>query len=396
MRAIEVTFSHQSRREDELRVRGDGVEIDQGFTSDIFALSAVAEADLGGIGLTYGFDLSREHIDSARTDTDPLTGLQRVRLQGPVGTDARYDQAGGFVKAIAELSPKLTLEASARASLIAADVGQFADPVTGLAIDFSDDWFDLSGSVRAIYRAGDHRIWGAYSRSFRAPNIADISRFGRSRSTEIEVASLDLAEEQFDTFEVGYRFAGDGAVLGVGVYTTALDGYIATVPTGQIRDGLTEVAKRNAASGRVSGIEISGEAELGSGFALLGNATWLRGRLTTPSFNGPVKEPLSRVQPLSGNVALAWEREESWATLEFRIFGRADELSSGDSADIERIPPGGTPGYGVLNLRAGTQIAQGLRVTAELNNILDEAYRTHGSGSNEPGRHVALSVRMDF
>ncbi|MEM7780031.1 MAG: TonB-dependent receptor [Pseudomonadota bacterium] len=396
LRSFEVTASYQSRREGEQRVRADGLAIEQGFISDLFALSAVANAGLGRFELTYGFDLSRETIDSSRRDTDPVTGAVAVRLQGPVGTDASYDQAGGFVRGLADLGGGLSLEASLRGSYIAADVGRFADPLSGEAIAFADDWFDVSGSLRAIFAWQDQRIWGAYSRSFRAPNIADISRFGRSRSNEIEVASLNLSEEQFDTFEIGYRYAGDGLALGVSVYTTSLDDFIATVPTGAVREGLNEVAKRNAASGRVSGMEVSGEVQFTQTLALTGNATWLRGRLTTPLVDGPVTEPLSRVQPLSGNLALRWEKKRAWANLELSIFGRADELSSGDLADLERIPPGGTPGYALVNLRAGVEVSPSLSLNAVLANALDEAYRSHGSGSNEPGRHIAISAQIRF
>ena len=425
MRSVQVTAAHQSRREDEMRVRGDNTRIDQGFTSDLWTFSAVAQGRSGALDLTYGFDLSREFIDSARTDTDPASGAITVRVQGPVGTDARYDQAGAFVRAAADIAPDIRIEAGVRGSYVGAHIGRFADPVTGDATGFEGDWFDLSGSIRAMYTAGAHRIWGAYSHAFRAPNIADISRFGRSRSSEIEVASLDLKEEQFDTFEIGYRFAGNRAVFEASIYTTALDDYIATTATGQIRDGLTEVAKRNVASGQVSGVELIAEAPLGSGFTLRGNATWLRGQLRVPVVaiapvggnggNGGeggavVSEPLSRIQPLSGNLALAWEQDRSaqtgvqngtmwdgaWAVLELRLSGRADRLSAGDREDVQRIPPGGTPGYAIVNLRAGTQIARDVDLTVEFNNILNEAYRAHGSGSNEAGRHVAIALNVEF
>lgn len=433
MRSVQVTAAHQSRREDEMRVRGDTIRIDQGFTSDLWTFSAVAQGRGGALDLTYGFDLSREFIDSARTDTDPATGAITVRVQGPVGTDARYDQAGAFVRAAADIAPDIRIEAGVRGSYVGADIGRFADPVTGDAIGFEGDWFDLSGSIRAMYTAGAHRFWGAYSHAFRAPNIADISRFGRSRSSEIEVASLDLKEEQFDTFEIGYRFAGNRAVFEASLYTTALDDYIATTATGQIRDGLTEVAKRNVASGRVSGVELIAEAPLGSGFTVRGNATLLRGQLRVPVVaarvgggvggdggqgDAVVSEPLSRIQPLSGNLALAWEQDRgaddkssaqagaqtgfgtmwdaAWAVLELRLSGRADRLSAGDREDVQRIPPGGTPGYAIVNLRAGTRIARDVDLTVEFNNILNQAYRAHGSGSNEAGRHAAIALSVGF
>ncbi|MEO1046107.1 MAG: TonB-dependent receptor [Pseudomonadota bacterium] len=395
MQSLDVTVSYQSRTEEEARIRGDALRIDESFTSDLFGLSAVGSAEFGSVALTYGFDFSHEIIDSARTDTNP-DGSVTVRLQGPVGTDARYDQAGLFLRSITSVTEGLTLEAGLRASFVDTSIGQFADPVTDQARSFSDDWSDLSGSVRALYRHRGHSVWGGYSRSFRAPNIADISRFGRSRSSEIEVASLDLTPERFDTFELAYSYDNQQIAFGLTAYTTELHDYIATVPTGNIREGLIEVAKRNAASGRISGVEAFFRANLGSGFAFNSNATWLRGRLTTPTVNGLLREPISRIQPITGNFTLTWERDDHWALAELTLTDRADELSSGDLLDVERIPPGGTPGYALLNIRGGTQIAKGVALTLALNNLFDETYRAHGSGNNEPGRHLVAGMNVKF
>ncbi len=396
MKSLEVTWSYQSRKEEERRVRANGDVIDQSFVSDLFAASAIATAAIGGIDWTYGFDLSREQVDSARTDTDPAGGASIVRLQGPVGTDARYDQSGMFVRGVIDLSERMTLEAGVRLSLIQSSIGRFADPVSGNPRSLSQEWSDLSGSIRTSYAAEGHTVWLGFSRSFRAPNIADVSRFGRSRTNEIEVASLTLEPETFDTFELGYRGEMGALDLGLNAYTTRLNDYIATVPTGRIRDGLIEVARRNAAAGRVSGIEVSLGTDLGSGFALSWNATWLRGRLTAPTLGGPVEEPISRIQPLTSNVRFAWERSDIWAVGELTLTDRASDLSGGDLLDVERIPPNGTPGYALLNVRSGIRFGERLAVSLALNNLLNEAYRAHGSGNNEPGRHVTVGIRLEI
>ncbi|WP_247711685.1 TonB-dependent receptor [Qipengyuania aurantiaca] len=393
---LEVTLSRQTRRESELRVRGDGRRVLQSFDSDLTALSAVAVAPPGTASVMYGFDLSHEGVDSARTDTDPLRGIVRRRLQGPVGDDASYAQAGVFGRVDLLLGERLKLEAGLRFSRVAARIGTFADPVTGEARSFKGDWSDLSGTLRAQYRVGAHRLWAGYGRAFRAPNIADLSRFGASRSTEIEVASPDLGPERFDTFELAWRYEGDALELGASAYTTALIDYIETVPTGRMREGLVEVAKQNAASGRVNGVELTARARLTSALSLQGNATWLEGHLTSPTTGGEVREPISRIQPLTANLALKWERDTHWLRADLRLAGRADELSSGDLLDRERIPPAGTPGYALLGLAAGIQLAERIEATLALENLLDEAYRVHGSGTNEPGRHVRAGLRFSF
>ena len=73
-----------------------------------------------------------------------------------------------------------------------------------------------------------------------------------------------------------------------------------------------------------------------------------------------------------------------------------DRLSSGDLSDTQRIPPGGTPGYTLLSLRSGWQVNDHITVLATLENLLDEDYRVHGSGSNEPGFGATLGVKVTF
>ena len=393
---LEITLSHQSRTEDERRIRGNGRRTDENFSSEMTALSAVGTASTGTLALTYGVDLSRETIDSGRFDTNPTTGSVTIRLQGPVGDDARYEQAGLFLRGDLSVGENWLVEAGMRFSQVASRIGVFADPVTGDARSYSADWSNLSGSLRAQYLAGNHRLWAAYSRSFRAPNIADTSRFGASRSNEIEVSSLDLAPEKFDTFEAAYRFKDGDLALGATAYTTALIDYIETVPTGRMRDGQIEVAKQNAASGRITGIDLFAHAGLTNELTVQGNLTYLRGRLASQTSSGLVREPITRIQPFTVNLALEWERGAHWLRAEARLVQRADELSSGDLLDTQRIPPGGTPGYALLSLSAGAELARGIAVTMALENLLDEAWRPHGSGTNEPGRHLVAGVHLRF
>ncbi|MEL7218550.1 MAG: hypothetical protein AAGK01_08985, partial [Pseudomonadota bacterium] len=132
------------------------------------------------------------------------------------------------------------------------------------------------------------------------------------------------------------------------------------------------------------------------GFSFSGNASRVRGRLTVPALDGPIEEPVSRIQPLSGNLRLNWERNDVWAQAELALADRADELSSGDLLDVERIPPGGTPGYALFNIRGGARLGKSVVLTLAFNNLLDEAYRTHGSGNNEAGRHVLFGLQLSL
>nr|MDQ3034655.1 TonB-dependent receptor [Myxococcota bacterium] len=70
-------------------------------------------------------------------------------------------------------------------------------------------------------------------------------------------------------------------------------------------------------------------------------------------------------------------------------------LAPADSSDA-RIPLGGTPGYAVLDLRAGWAFERWLQVNIVLENVLDTAYRVHGSSINGPGRGLLARIEGGF
>jgi hemoglobin/transferrin/lactoferrin receptor protein len=102
--------------------------------------------------------------------------------------------------------------------------------------------------------------------------------------------------------------------------------------------------------------------------------------------------------PLTGQAALRWQPAGAmfWAEAEVAAAEKADRLSADDARDTQRIPPGGTPGYTVLNVRGGYQVMKGLDVMVALENVTDEDYRIHGSGVNEPGRNLVVQADWTF
>jgi len=114
----------------------------------------------------------------------------------------------------------------------------------------------------------------------------------------------------------------------------------------------------------------------------------------------PVKksEPLSRLMPATANLGLRWEPREKgfWVEGLVTIAGRQDRLSTRDKGDTQRIPPGGTPGYTVLTIRAGWQVTEHVTLSLAVENVTNEDYRIHGSGLNEPGTNAVLTVAVDL
>ena len=151
----------------------------------------------------------------------------------------------------------------------------------------------------------------------------------------------------------------------------------------------------------VQGIEWRGDYGFGSNWHLRANLAWQKGQLdnfaSTTSATS-FREPLSRIMPVTANLRLEWNSEDQrwWLSSGLTLTGDADRLSEGDRNDTERIPPGGTPAYSLLSLHAGHVLTRHVSLVAGLENVLDSAYRTHGSGSNEAGIGGTVGLTIEF
>ena len=105
------------------------------------------------------------------------------------------------------------------------------------------------------------------------------------------------------------------------------------------------------------------------------------------------EEPMSKIPPFNGMVALRWSapNQPFWVEYLFRWATLQDRLGSRDERD-SRIPAGGTPGYAVHGFRAGASLASNLDVSAGFENIADRLYRTHASGVDAAAQHVWIGV----
>lgn len=166
---------------------------------------------------------------------------------------------------------------------------------------------------------------------------------------------------------------------------------IVRVPTGTRIEDEFEVTKQNAGDGFVQGVEGSLHYQFHPQWTFSGTLTWLDGEVDTFPTSAAIKrrEPLDRLMPLTSYVGLRWDHPSGkyWVSGHVAFVEQQDNLSSRDQQDTQRIPPGGTPGYAVFSIRSGWQ---------PMENLTDEDYRVHGSGQNEPGRNVILSLDMTF
>jgi len=400
----EITVSWQRQRDRRFRQR-DTSRVDvQGVDVSTFGLQAQFEQGTEYGFLTYGIEWWHDDVDSFRKDFRD-GALDLVRVQGPVADDAAYDLVGVYVQDEIELG-ETTLIAGARYTHAAADADRVdnplvagADPATpGNVIGIDDSWNTVVGSLRAVQPLADRwNAFGGVSQAFRAPNLSDLTRL--DATSGFETPSPDLDEENYLQFEIGLKGEGDGWSVQTSFWHTVIDGMIVPSPTGRVIEGAPEVRKSNVGDGWVQGIEVEGLLRLNEDWTLTGGLTWMNGEVDQIDDAGrTVRAPLSRLMPLTGTLTATYAPRGGG--FEFWASGRAaddqDDLSLKDETDTTRIPPGGTPGYGVLSLGMRTRLSDGATLSVAIENVTDREYRVHGSGVNEPGRNLVLALDLVF
>lgn len=392
-----LVLSRHRQGEDLDRVRSNRVREVQGFDVTSWGMALTLGGDSAIGRWVYGFDFYRDYVDSYSVRYG-ANGAPQRGVQGPVADDAEYDLAGLFAQNTFELGP---VEITPGARYTYARLN--AEKVDKRPRGIEEEWDALVGSLRGLLPLVDDKsqtLFAGISQGFRAPNLSDLTRLDIARSNEIETPVDELDPEKFISAEIGWRTDRTDWRAQLAFFYTRIEDLIVRTPTGQTIDGLNEVTKRNAGEGHVHGIEASADLRLGESWRLRAVGAWMEGEVDGYPTSAPVKqrEPLSRVMPATGRLALRWQPANSkyWVEAEVEAADKADRLSSGDKRDTQRIPPGGTPAYAVATLRGGAQVTRAFSLTAALENITDEDYRIHGSGINEPGRHLVVSARYDF
>lgn len=402
--AYTITLSRHEQNEDLERLRADGRGDEQGFDVTTWGIAAELESDSALGRWVYGADYYRDDVDSYGRRYKADGTLSKVDIQGPVADDATYDLVGVYVQDIIPVAEgALEVTPGVRYTRAELDADRVLDPVSGEATTRAEDWDTVVGSLRTLAPLGDkgrHALYAGVSQGFRAPNLSDLTRLDTARSTEMETPVEELDPERFVSAEVGARYQGEKLSADVAAYYTWIEDMIVRAPTGRTVDELLEVTKKNAGDGYVQGAELTLRYQLAEDWQTRLMVTWMEGESDAYPTSEPVKvkDDLSRVMPLTGQAALRWQPVGAgfWTEAVVDAAEKADQLSADDERDTQRIPPGGTPGYAVLTLRGGCTVAKSLDLTLALENVMDEDYRIHGSGVNEPGRNFVVQADWTF
>jgi len=399
-------FSLSHHRQDEVRdrIRSNNLRDFEGVDVDTYGAALQMTSKTGAGDFTYGLDYYQDHVDSFHDDYNAAGTYTGSAIQGPVGDNARYHLFGAYVQDVLSLSERTELSIGARYTYAKADIGRVADPVVrGNVISIEDDWQNLVGSIRLSHDLDaekHYKLYAGVAQGFRTPNLSDLSRLDIARSGELETAAPGLNPERYINFELGLKAQTDSVRGGISLFYSDITDMIVRAPTGNIVNGSTEVTKRNAGDGYIYGLELEVEWDFAPHWTLFGGFGWQDGRVDGFPTSAPlsVEEPVSRLLPATGTAGVRWTSTDRkwWLEGSVTAADRQDRLSAGDKADTQRIPPGGTPGYVILAVRAGWKVTDNFTLTAAVENLTDEDYRIHGSGQNEPGINAVVTAALQF
>jgi outer membrane receptor protein involved in Fe transport len=417
-RRSRVRLSFQRQHERRVRTRPASY-VENGGRDDVdtLGLSASFETDETSLGRAVGLrghwggDVYRDSLGSAAwtrfTDTGRLFPYERGQyLEG-----SSYLTGGGFARGELRVSDRVTIALGGRAGITRAVAP--TDPETTAAA-FDRTWLATAGELRSAFRVLPWlTVNGGFDRSFRAPNLDDLTS-RQQTGPGFQIDNREVGPETQVTTEVGvvadvpqfhvelwaYR-----AVLYDGLERAARS--IGECPAGPSSEACASSWSRfqvvNApAPAFIHGVETALRFRPVEFFRAQATFAWTYGE--GPNLGGAVpwgqfpdpnpRVPISRIAPTSGTIETRWSFLGSlYAGWALRWALAQNRLSVSDRADY-RIPNGGTPGFAVFDLRAGYRLRRTLIVNMVLENIMNRPYRAHGSGVNGAARSISVGVEI--
>ena len=246
------------------------------------------------------------------------------------------------------------------------------------------------------------------SSAFRAPNIDDVGKVFDSEPGSVVVPNNNLKPEYAYGGELGLRLNFDDVFIAdMATYYTFLDN--ALVRRDYSINGQKEImydgelsnvqAIQNASKAWIYGFEagirikFSEELKLTSQYNVIGGT----------EKENDIEVPVRHAAPNFGNTHFVWEKEklriDAFAEYnnELSFVQLAPSETEKDyiyALDSNRNPY--APSWYTLNIRTQYQLTEVTSITASLENITDQRYKTYSSGIASAGRNFIVSLKYSL
>ena len=198
----------------------------------------------------------------------------------------------------------------------------------------------------------------------------------------IYIGDMDLDPETAWIAEAGFDYASPRAYLRPTVFLRQIDDFVQGVPyndtPGVVDTPVEMIANMSGdptplrwanVDARLYGVDFDAGYDFAGPLRLDTVFSYVRGE------RRDIDDNLYRVPPANMTAALTWEEADWSATFETRAVAEQTEVSASNSEQE-------TPGYVVLSLYGDWQVKDGVKLSAGVENLLDQVYRDHLSGVN--------------
>jgi outer membrane receptor protein involved in Fe transport len=331
--------------------------------------------------INSGIDFNADKIKSSLIDKTLTTGIS-VSKRGLYPNNSSYKSYSVFNLHKIDLK-KWHIEAGLR-------YNRFAIQLTDTSIgEVNIHPSALVGNAGVSYQLNtSNLVYASLSSGYRAPNIDDMGTLGIV-DFRYELPTNNLAPEKSLHYELGYKLNTKLVQFDLsGFYLNLKDIITRQKVTGSIINGYQVYSKQNSDASYIKGFETNLALQLNQQFKWSSNLTYTYGQNETKN------EPMRRIPPLFGQQELVWKKNNTQILIQHVFAGKQDRLAQGDKDD-NRIGKNGTPNWNVFNFSINQQFKH---VFIQLGgiNLLNEKYKTHGSGIYAMGRTYSLLVQFNL
>ena len=389
LRSVQATLSWQQQTEGrQSQKNGNPVAVLERDQTRSRGLTLLAYSEPARFWqIQTGLEGYADRVSSRRTDQNQSTSAE-VSKRGLYPDGATMQSLAAFSLHTITLR-RLTLTAGGRYNAFQIQV---PEPTPGGATLHPSALVGNAGLSYALFPW--LRVVASRQSAFRAPNIDDLGTLGIV-DFRYETPNTALRPERSVNTEAGLKMRTDGFSATLMGYHNQLTDFINRVRAGKDSlQGYPVYRKENSAKAFIRGLEADVEWQVVRNWLFYGSLIYTYGQ------NVSAGEPFRRIPPLNGRAGLTYRRPVSasgadwWLRAEALVAGAQTRLAKGDRDD-NRIGPAGTPAWQIFSLNGGYRW-QNLTLSAELHNLFDEAYRTHGSGVDGMGRSAWLAVKWEI
>ena len=359
--------------------------------------------------LYYGAEAVFNKVNSEGRVLDIQTNAQ-IPAASRYPDNSTYSSLAAYTSYLIRMGKRTTLQAGIRYShtFIEADFDTTFLPLPFQSASLSTG--ALNGNIGITYRPTEKwQLNAQIATGFRAPNIDDIGKIFESAPGALVVPNPNLKPEYARSLEASIiRVFGRNLKAEITGYYTYLDNALIRRDyqlNGQdsvlFAGELSQVqAIQNSAYGYIYGLQTSLQIKLPHGFGFSANYNYQRGKEEDEAGN---VSSLRHAAPAFGLLRITWNHKKLTAEINAQLNGEISNsrlaLSEQDKPQIYAPDTNGlpySPAWQTFNFKSVYRLTDYLEVSAGVENITDQRYRTYSSGITAPGRNLVVSARAMF